>query len=294
MTWTNRMTSVTICKTRWFASFYRVPFCFLAKRLSADRRLRRHTHLVHKLQLLPSANQPIGVDKAAAHWSRVENHVSCDAHQNVPIVSCVREATHRNAEKERKDTWRIGRFKQGDQLTQTSGVTELRRVGGSRFNLFPDPPHPPTQRKKADMMTDYRPVSLTSVVTKSFVCPLWTRLRTITTLPFNYKAVMSVGHAVKMTLYLSSGTFVLRDPGRELYCCIHYHRHCSAVGRALPAEKPDSTCSPVSQHKWRRSQSPVPNASIILMCVSPPPPPFVAVELNIRLHHQNSWTFSSG
>lgn len=54
---------------------------------------------MHKLQLLASADEPIGVDEAAAHRSGVENHVSGDAHQDVPIVSCVGEATHCNAEK---------------------------------------------------------------------------------------------------------------------------------------------------------------------------------------------------
>lgn len=58
----------------------------------------RPTHLVHKLQLLPSADEPIGVDEAAAHGLGVEDHVSGHAHQDVPVVPRVGEATHCHAE----------------------------------------------------------------------------------------------------------------------------------------------------------------------------------------------------
>lgn len=62
------------------------------------------TDLVYKLQLLPSTSEAIGVDKAAAHRSGVENHVSGNAHQNVPIISCVGETTHRNTGKGKERT----------------------------------------------------------------------------------------------------------------------------------------------------------------------------------------------
>lgn len=66
------------------------------------------SHLVHKLQLLSAAGEPIGVDEAAARRSGVENHVSGHAHQNVPIISCVGETTHCNAEKyQRKNVCEI-------------------------------------------------------------------------------------------------------------------------------------------------------------------------------------------
>jgi len=58
---------------------------------------------VHKLQFLPSTGEPIGVDKAAAHGPGVEDHVSGDAHQDIPIISSVGETTHCNTEKWKKE-----------------------------------------------------------------------------------------------------------------------------------------------------------------------------------------------
>lgn len=52
---------------------------------------------MHKLQFLPSADQPIGVDEATSHRLGVEDHVPGHAHQNVPVVPRVGEAAHCNA-----------------------------------------------------------------------------------------------------------------------------------------------------------------------------------------------------
>lgn len=60
------------------------------------------THLVHKLQLLPAADQPVGVDETAGHGLGVEDHVPGHAHQNVPVVSRVGETAHRHAEERRE------------------------------------------------------------------------------------------------------------------------------------------------------------------------------------------------
>lgn len=52
---------------------------------------------MHKLQFLPAADQPIGIDKTTGHGLGVEDHVSGHAHQNVPVVSRVGETAHCNA-----------------------------------------------------------------------------------------------------------------------------------------------------------------------------------------------------
>lgn len=57
------------------------------------------THLVHKLQLLPSTDESICVDEAATHWPWVENHVSGNTDQDVPIVTRVGESTSGHTEK---------------------------------------------------------------------------------------------------------------------------------------------------------------------------------------------------
>lgn len=52
---------------------------------------------MHKLQFLPAADQPIGVDETTSHRLGVEDHVPGDAHQDVPVVSRVGEAAHCDA-----------------------------------------------------------------------------------------------------------------------------------------------------------------------------------------------------
>lgn len=50
-------------------------------------------HLVHKLQLVSAPCQAIGVDVATGYRSGVQDHVPGHAHQHVPVISPIREAT---------------------------------------------------------------------------------------------------------------------------------------------------------------------------------------------------------
>lgn len=72
---------------------------YISSLLSSSQSFQCQTNLVHKLQLLPSTDESIGVDKATTHWSWVENHIPGNAHQNIPIISCVGETAHSDTEK---------------------------------------------------------------------------------------------------------------------------------------------------------------------------------------------------
>lgn len=72
---------------------------------------------MNKLQLLSFSAETIRVDEAPAHRPRVQNHVSGNSNQDVPIISRVGETTHGNAKNQSKQ--------ETFELDTSSEITEI-------------------------------------------------------------------------------------------------------------------------------------------------------------------------